>query len=141
MIVLPDAEAVILAALRHYLDNSVRVMVEVPAQWWQHLPLVACRRVSGVAPDPRHFDQATVQVNCFAETRRAASHLGRTVRGSLFQAAHDQFQADGGVLQRYREIVGPFLVRDEFTAEIPDLSRFSLSAQLNVRAVRATSDS
>lgn len=82
---------------------SDRACVERPASWTGRL--IQIERIAGVDPTPS-LDKPTVDIECFAPTRQAATDFANQVRASLRFAAPG-YTANGATIARVDTIVGP----------------------------------
>ncbi|GEB50445.1 hypothetical protein [Streptomyces cacaoi] len=137
--VLPDAEGIVLEALRAYLPElggrPVTHVIAMPNDWGRLFPLVMARKSAGSAVDPRYLDSSVFTVHAFASDRREASLLARSVRQALYTAAQAQFAATeyGGYLSHFREVTGPMYSAGDTNLNHPDIYRFVASYLLNTR--------
>lgn len=125
----PDAEALAVSILK--AGGIPHASTEAPANLYTVLPWVVLYRFGGLSTDPRLFDRATVQVQCWGASRELAADLAETCRALLFLAAQQQEAHDGAYLNRFTEALAPVEVR---TAGQPDRTwRFDATYSLRVR--------
>lgn len=135
---LPYADALLIALVRAAIPDAEAGTL-VPADLPNNpRPFVLVHRVGGAAIDPQFLDQATVDVQAFADTRTGAADLAETVRVALFEAYRTQQVNQHGHIAYYRETSGPSEVR---TADQPDqLYRFQATYSLALRPPRPTTE-
>jgi hypothetical protein len=131
--VLPYADGLVVAILRAALTAEVGTLVPHDL-YGSPRPFVLARRVGGAAILPGHLDGATVDVQAYAATRRAAAELAELARTALYVAWRDQTVFPDGHVAGYGEISGPAELR---TNGQPDgLYRFQATYSLALRPPR-----
>lgn len=123
---LPDGEALVLAALRETLpaEYAATVDVDLPPEWMTKLPLAVVNRITGAATDPRFLDAPIFSVTVFATDRAQGSLLARAVRRCLFDACRAQYTGGDGYLSSFEEITGPWCAPNDTTGAFPDVFRW-----------------
>lgn len=117
VIVFPDAEAVLVAALKPVL--GVPVVTRVPVT--RPPSFVRLVRVGGSEPN-LITDRATVVFECWAENAPDASDLASLTRGHVKALVPDSFR-------RYRLIAGP----QSFPDPASETPRYQFTVQLDQR--------
>lgn len=84
---------------------------QIPADLYERLPFVVARRIGGAPADNRFADRATVQVDVWAETRKAASDVASAIRFGFRDAVHNQTVFAAGHFARCDEISAPAELR------------------------------
>jgi hypothetical protein len=97
-----DAELLIVGYLTAAFPSD-RACVELPASWTGRI--IQVERIAGIDPLPS-LDQPTVDIECLAPTRLAATEFANQVRRSLRFAAPG-YTALGATIARVDTIVGP----------------------------------
>lgn len=126
---LADVDDVLRAVLA---PSGVPVSPNTPADLLQRLPYTVAARVpGGPAPHPALLDRATVQVDCYAGSRREAADLAETCRVLLWTAWREQSTHGGASIARFRGISEPAELRTSGQAD--GLWRFVATYSLHVR--------
>lgn len=114
---LPDADALVLAALRAAVPNQ-EFGTQIPKNVLNSLPYATAVRFGGASVDPRFLDAATIDVQTWAGSRKAAFDLATLCRNALRDAwLNGTVYANLGHVSHFREVTGPNELR---TQDQPD---------------------
>jgi hypothetical protein len=114
---LPDADALVLAALRAGVPDQA-FATQIPANLLASLPYVTVARFGGATVDPRFLDLATIDLQTWAGTRKAAFDLALECRTVLRDAwLNATVYADLGHIAHFREITAPNELRTDDQAD------------------------
>lgn len=105
---LPDADALLLSVIRAG-TSAVTVGTQIPSTLLEKIktkPFGTVKRIGGSAADPRYLDQATVDVQTWATSRKAAYDAAAVIRSTLLDAALDQTTFPLGHIARFVELSG-----------------------------------
>lgn len=132
---IPDTEALVLDALRHYLASSgAEFGVAPPANWNLAMPYVVSYRAGGTSGWV--VDHSIMSVSVFASTRKAASKLARDIQSALFRAGYDNFSSDEGVISKFETIKNPVPEHDGLSGKHADSFMFDATYDVWSRAHR-----
>lgn len=116
----PDVEAMIGELLRAEFGDTVRVTSSIPRGG--NFPLVTITRIGGLPVERHRVEHATLQFDCYADTKGAAYDLAAQVRAIVMEAEETGDYARGfisGVLDE----LGMTYIPD--TNSSPPLERYT----------------
>ena len=131
---LPDADALVLSVIRAAIP-TIKLGTQIPDNLLTNLPYATARRFGGAAVDPRFLDRASVDVQTWGASRKAASDLAYDIREAFRAAAANQTVYTLGHIARYRENAAPTELRT--TDQADNVWRFQASYSLFLRPASA----
>ena len=125
---LPDVDDLVLAILE---SGDVTCGANLPPDLVDRLPYVSARRFGGSAVHPQFLDRATITVDAYAATRRAAADLAETCRVLLYAAWRSQTTHGGASVAHYSEVTAPAELRTD--GQLERLHRYQAAYSLHIR--------
>jgi hypothetical protein len=138
-VALPDADQLLLTIARAgTLDGdgepTVDLGTQIPANLLKKIetrPFGMVKRIGGAAVDARYLDNATVDVQTWANDRGDAYAAIAAIRSAFLDSALDQTTTEHGHISRFVEVSGPSELR---TADQADrVWRFQMTLSLYLR--------
>lgn len=128
MTVLPDTEDLILHLLRATITDAT-ISPDMPADVISRLPYLTAHRIGGAARHGRLLDQALIDMQAWATTRRAARDLCARACLVLWDAYDRQTVTPYGHISLDSELSGP----SELPSDVNGVWRFQATHQINIR--------
>lgn len=129
----PDLDALVLDALRA-AGLGATVLVNVPAQPANSLPLIVAHQVPGGTSNRLGVVSGIVDLQAFAATRKAASELARDAYSALMDACKNRFGNSEAHLSWFHMTSGaPVEIRTGDPAPNPALFRFHTTCRITAR--------
>jgi len=123
-----DFEGLVLSLIESWLPEITTGTIRTSPM---PLPFAQVRRINGSSVDPRFIDRATIDIQNWADTRRAALRHAATIRSVILTAWDDQVMTPHGNISWYEEVQAPQELRDEFQSD--NVWRFQATYRLTGR--------
>lgn len=128
---LPDEDFLLVEILATITPDGTSIGTQMPDHVLNDLPFVAAHAFGGPDVDDRFLTRATVTVDVWAATRKAASDIARGIRTGLRDAVRNQTVYDNGHLSRRDVISAPSELRTPERAD--NVWRFNATYSLVLR--------
>lgn len=127
---LPDADLLLIEALGTF--GLTNLGTEIPDDLADRLPFAVAARFGGAATDPRFADRATVSVDVWASSRKAARDLSMDVFYGLRDAKFAQTLFTNGSIAAFTVITMPNELRTP--EQLKNVWRFNAAYSLVLRS-------